>query len=173
MIIASMWGVERRPAHGVMSAAVVATVMALTGCSGTPSPVGDPDPGHRRLEAIHPVLSAVPPGAHVTLKQSVAPQWDSCDGITSTYGWDPATVDVDFSGGGTAPQVVAHVQTAMRGLGWTFDQGSIAQGSWTWHMKLADGGQASAQLIGGPGVEPPGWSLQATAPPASHPSTGC
>jgi hypothetical protein len=168
-----MWGFERRLAHGVMSAAVVATVMALTGCSGTPRPVGDPDPGHRRLKAIYPVLSLVPPGAHVTLKQSVKPQWDSCDGIRSTYGWDPATVDVDFTGGGSALQVVAYVQTAMRGLGWMFDQGSIAQGVWAWHKKLADGGQASAQLLGGPNVEPPGWTLQATAPPASHPSKGC
>ncbi|MET8137267.1 hypothetical protein ABZV24_36050 [Streptomyces sp. NPDC005251] len=168
-----MWGFERRLAHGVMSGAMVATVMALTGCSGTPSPVGDPDPGHRRLKAILPVLSAVPPRAHVTLKQSVKPQWDSCDGMRSTYGWDPATVDVDFTGGGSALQVVAYVQTAMQGLGWTFDQVSIAQGVWAWHKKLTDGGQASAHLLGGPDAEPPDWTLQATAPPASHPSRGC
>ncbi|MGW4825757.1 hypothetical protein ACWEP4_44670 [Streptomyces sp. NPDC004227] len=166
-----MWGVERRLAYGVMSAAVVATVMALTGCSGTPRPVGDPDPGHRRLKAIHPVLSVVPPGAHVTLKQSFEPQWDSCDGIRSTYGWNEATVAVDFIGGGSELQVAAHIQTAMRDLGWTFDQGSIAQGEWTWHKKLADGSQASAQLLG-PG-EPPDWNLQATAPPATHPVKSC
>jgi hypothetical protein len=124
------------------------------------------------MNAIHPVLSVVPPGAHVTLKQSVEPQWDSCDGIRSTYGWDEATVNVDFTGGGPALTTVSYVQVAMRGLGWTFD-GSIAQGTWAWHKKLADGGQASAQLLGGPNVEPPGWTLQATAPPATHPSSGC
>ncbi|MFJ5897615.1 hypothetical protein ACIQFZ_19485 [Streptomyces sp. NPDC093064] len=169
MIISSMWGFERRSAHGVMSAAVVATVMALTGCSGTPRPVGDPDPGHRRLKAIQPVLSVVPPGAHVTQKDIVEPIWDSCDGIRSTYGWNDATVAVDFTGGGSDLQVAEHIETAMRRLGWTLDQGSLAQGSWTWHKKLADGSQASAQLLSGP----PDWNLQATAPPASHPSKGC
>ncbi|MFJ6832500.1 hypothetical protein [Streptomyces sp. NPDC091209] len=119
------------------------------------------------------MLSVVPPGAHVTQKQSVKPQWDSCDGIRSTYGWDPATVVVDFTDGGSAPRVVAYVQRAMRGLGWTFEQASIGQGTWAWHRKVASGGRASALLIGGPGSEPPGWTLQATAPPASHPSNGC
>lgn len=168
-----MWGFNRRSAQGVLSAAMIATVMALTGCDVTPLPVGDPDPGHRRLKAIHPVLSVVPPGAHVTLKQSVEPHWDSCDGIKSTYGWDDATVAVDFTGGGSATQVTARIRTSMRNLGWTIDQGSVDQGEFRWHKKLDHGARASAVLIGGPGSQPPGWSLQATAPPATHPSKGC
>ncbi|OIJ63978.1 hypothetical protein [Streptomyces mangrovisoli] len=156
-----------------MSAAVVVAVMSLTGCDGSPRPVGDPDPGHRRLKAIQPVLSVVPPGAHVTLKQSVAPRWDSCDGMKSTYGWDPATVAVDFTGGGSARQVAAQVEAAMRRLGWTLDEGSLAQGEWTWHKKLTDGARASAHLLGGPHTQPPDWDLQATAPPVTHPSKGC
>ena len=106
-------GWDRRRAHGVVAVAVVASVMALAGCGRTPQPVGEPDPGHRRLDAIRPVLSVVPSVARVSLQQSVEPRWDSCDGVRSTYGWDPATVDTQFTGGGSAPQVVAHIRTAM------------------------------------------------------------
>lgn len=119
------------------------------------------------------MLSVVPPGAHIELKQGFEPQWDSCDGVRSTYGWDPATVDVSFTGGGSASQVVAQIRSALRALGWTLDEGSSQEGVWAWHKTLTDGSRGSAQLVGGPGVVPPDWELEATAPPASHPVKGC
>ncbi|WP_037607779.1 hypothetical protein [Streptacidiphilus rugosus] len=156
-------------------AAVVAMgVAGLSGCAARsgPEPVGDPDPGHRLLAAVQPVLSVVPPGAQVAMKQSVEPYWDSCDGVESTYGWDPVTVLVTFGGGGSADQVADHVRTAMQNLGWEADEGPVGPGG-SWHKSLPGGGMASAQLTHGPGDSPPDWMLQATAPPAAQPSQGC
>ncbi|SEL93952.1 hypothetical protein SAMN05414137_115173 [Streptacidiphilus jiangxiensis] len=159
-------------------AAVLSTLalgLALAGCTGgqdEPQPVGDPDPGHRLAQALQPVLSAVPAGAAVTQHESVAPIWDSCDGIRSTFGWDSVTVDTLFDGGGSPAQVVAHVDARMRDLGWMAD-GAPSAGQWQWHKVMPGGAVAQAQLVGGPGSSPDGWMLQASAPPATHPVHGC
>src|SRR6266700_8395102 len=58
-----------------------------------------PDPGHQSPSGLEPVLSVIPAGARVIHEDRVEPRWDSCDGEQSTYGWDPAVVDADFSTG--------------------------------------------------------------------------
>lgn len=102
------------------------------------------------------------------------PKWDSCDGIESTYGWDEPTVNLDFTGGGTDAQVIAHLKAALRTLGWTFDTAnSSPTGPWYWHKTVATNVQGTVQLLGGSASNPPDWDLQATTPPATHPATGC
>ena len=152
-----------------------ATCAILAGChsaSRLPQPVGDPDPGHRRMTALAPVLSVVPPGVRPSLRKKYAPNWDSCDSRPESFGWDPVTVDVDWPYTGRPAEVVEHVKSAMASLGWTPDPAS-ATGDWTWHLRLSTGDRASAELLGGPGSQPPDWALEATAPPAVHPVKGC
>ncbi|WP_152627864.1 hypothetical protein [Streptacidiphilus neutrinimicus] len=162
----------------VGSAPTLALVLLLSGCvggDGAPAPVGDPDPGHRLLRSIEPVLTAIPPGAHVTQRDTVEPRWDSCDGVRSTFGWAPPTVDVafDYAGAaGSADRVVAHVRSAMQALGWTYDPAWSGRGQWQWR-RAAPGGQAQAQLLGGADDRPSRWSLQASVPAATHPVKGC
>lgn len=155
--------------------AAAAVAVTVAGCGGPPSPVGVPDPGHRRMAALTPVLSVIPAGAQVESRQKTEPVWDSCDGVTKTYGWDPVTVWVQFRGGGTPAEIVSHIESAMRRLGWTLYAAHSGHGSWLWHHPVPGGGHGHlfAQLLGGPDAEPHDWSLQATAPPATHPVKGC
>ncbi len=169
-----MWGVHHHVARGALVAAALAALMTTAGC--TPKPVGNPDPGHRLLNAIRPVPTAVPKGLHVTRSRSYKPRWDSCDGIKSTYGWDDITVETDFTGG-TKKQVVAQVGAGMRALGWVPDPDRTGDGSWDWEKTLPGGGEATAELStlddAGPPTAPIDWSLDGNAPPATHPVSGC
>lgn len=119
-----------------------------------------------------PVLSVVPIGAHVIRKEEVKPRWDSCDGVRSTYGWGDVTVDAEFTASDTPDRTVKAIDQALRGLGWIADSGS-GSGAWYWHRTVTGDRQAVAQLLGGPDSQPSDWSLQATVPPATHPSKGC
>jgi hypothetical protein len=151
--------------------AIVGVLGLACACSGTPSPVGDPDPGHRSLSALEPVLSVIPAGARVIHEDRVEPRWDSCDGKQSTYGWDPAVVDADFSTG-AAPQqqVVAHVRAAMGRLGWAYDAKESGGGQWMWLRQVS--GRTATTTLFMPGNAPT-WSVDAEAPPATRPVTGC
>ena len=162
-------------ARVLASAVAVAAAVLLAGCgSNTPQPVGNPDPGGRLLAAIKPVLTVAPAGAHISSRDVVAPMWDSCDGVVSTYGWDDPTVDLTFTGGGTDAQVVTHLKSALRTLGWTFDTANSAPtGPWYWRKTVAENVQGTVRLLGGAAFQPTDWDLQATTPPAARPSTGC
>ena len=155
----------------VIATLVVAAVIIVR-LHEPPGPVGNPDPGHRLMAAIEPVLSVVPAGAVLSMKQANEPQWDSCDGRRSTYGWDPVTVIAVFTGGGAPTQVVAHVDAGLRAMGWG-RYTHPGDGEWYWTRALIGGSTATADLLGGPGADPPGWSLQVTAPAATHPVTAC
>jgi hypothetical protein len=150
---------------------VVAIVMA--GCSTTPSPTGNPDPGHRLMSSIQPVLGVLPTDAHVTLRHASEPRWDSCDGVKSTYGWDPVTVDAEFTVDGSPAQIVSHIDSSLRAMGWVPDRSAFGDGAWYGTRTLVGGTTASAQLLGGRNAQPPDWSIQASAPPAAHPVKGC
>ncbi|MFD8810176.1 hypothetical protein ACFV23_01400 [Streptomyces sp. NPDC059627] len=113
-------------------------------------------------------------GARTSSRYAAKPMWDSCDGIESTYGWDEPTANLEFTGGGTDTQVVAHLKSALRKLGWTFDTANSAPaGPWYWHKTVARHVQGTVQLLGGSAFNPSDWDLQATTPPAIHPVTGC
>jgi hypothetical protein len=152
----------------------IAGMLALVcGCSGTPSPAGDPDPGHRSLSALVPVLSVIPRGAHVTQEDKAEPRWDSCDGRQSTYGWDPAYADAEFSTGALSPQqMLAHVRAAMARLGWAYSATDSRDGQWLW-LRQTGGQTATTTLQSGMDGDQRTWSLRAQAPPATDPVTGC
>lgn len=161
---------RRLAAVGCVAAAVLA--MAC-GCSGTPSPVGDPDPGGRALAALTQVLSLIPAGSQISYESRTEPIWNSCDGRKSTYGWSPAAVSARFStGAASEQQVLARARATMAGHGWTYSPGVSGHGQWLWHRQVA-GGAAVATLQYGAQGTPRSWSLDAQAPPAVHPVTGC
>jgi hypothetical protein len=161
-------GTERFTTAIVAGAAIC---VSLASCNSTPQPVGNPDPGHERLTELAPVMSVIPPGVRPTLRQKHEPTWDSCMGLAGTFGWDPVDVDISWRYTGHPALVRAHVKSTMASLGWKLDQRSA--GDLVWHRTLSTGQRASAELIGGPGWHPPGWDMQATAPPAIHPVKGC
>ena len=155
----------------VVAFVAVAVVVAIRVANhwGPPSPVGDPDPGHQRLAALRPIEHALPAEVAKVDAHEYEPQWDSCDGQRSTYGWDDATITMTFDSNGiAATTILTHIKHSLRADGWTFLpwQG----GAWYWTRVLAPGVHAQIQLLGGPGTEPPNpWSLVATASPATHP----
>jgi hypothetical protein len=156
-----------------VSCAIAGLLALVCACSGTASPVGDPDPGRRSLSALASVLSVIPRGADVTQEDKVEPRWDSCDGRQSTYGWDPAYADAEFSTGAlSAQQVISHVRAAMARLGWAYSATDSRDGQWLWWRQV--GGQtATANLQSDTDGAPRTWSLRAQAPPAMDPVTGC
>jgi len=151
------------------SGGLLAVVLPLACACSTMSRLtaGDPDPGHQAMSALAPVLSAVPAGAVVSHEDRTDSHWDSCDGRSSTYGWDPITGQAMFTSGAGESQVTAHVSAVMRRLGWRGAPG--AGGTWTWSRQVG-GRTATATLESDAAGD---WSLDATAPPAADPVTGC
>lgn len=156
---------------GAMSLVVVAV---LSACGPSqPKAVGDPDPNGRLMAQLKPTLSVIPSTVHVFGRQFFPPEWDSCDGIKSTYGWDDVTVTAQFDRVESPDQTVSAINASLHKLGWVSDRGS-SDGAWYWDRKLSNGSQATVQLLGGPKVSPPSpWDFQATVSAATHPATGC
>lgn len=152
-----------------MSAVMTIIICA---CSGPPLMAGDPDPGHRSMAALEPVLSVIPAGVHIMFEHRVASRWDSCDGVPSTHGWDPITVNAEFTATAPSQQVAAHVRTAMGKLGWAYLAKNSDDRIWVWSRDV-DGRTASATLQIDKSAAPPLWSLVAIVPPAAHPVAGC
>lgn len=126
---------------------------------------GDPDPGHRRINALRPVLTAVPVNVQVENRDIVNPKWDSCDG--KQHGWNSATVDTQFTSSLSPTGVVAHVSDALHSKGWTYEPANSGGGAWYWH-KTIEGSLASVQFLGGPDAQPSDWDLQASVDAATH-----
>ena len=53
--------------------AIVSVPALACACSSAPSPADDPDPGHRSLSALEPVLPVIPAGARVIHEDRVEP----------------------------------------------------------------------------------------------------
>ena len=157
----------------VLSVAAYA-LLSLTACSSTPTPTGDPDPGHQRLTALKPVLTAIPPNATVQYKLVSEPKWDSCDGRRSTFGWNDLSVDAAFTTASTVSSVWSAIRNAMASLGWASanSQPSGDPPGLSWTRVLPGGATAEANLTARPD-NPRGWTLHAEAPPAVRPATGC
>lgn len=156
-----------------MAAALAMVISAGlgTGCSSTPAPTGDPDPGHARLNALRPVAQALPDGVRILVRTIAEPTWDSCDGVSSTFGWDPVTVDVQFDANNlTVPAIVDHIRTQLRSQGWSYVSSESGGGAWNWIRVLAGNVTATVQLLGSAGED---FDLQADAAPATHPVRGC
>lgn len=153
---------------------ILLVAVALSACGDDqPKAIGNPDPDGRLMAQLKSTLSAIPSTVHILGRQFVPPQWDSCDGIKSTYGWDDVTVIAQFDHVRSPDQTVSALSSSLHRLGWAPSKGS-SDGAWYWHRKLSNGSEATIQLLGGPKVDPPSpWSLQATAPAATHRVTGC
>ena len=147
-------------------------LMLVAACFGTPWPSGDPDPGHRFMSALEPVLSAIPAGVHVMTEHRVDSRWDSCDGRPSTFGWDPVSVDAEFTTDAASRQVAGHFRAAMRQLGWAYDAKNSTDAAWMWSRQVS-GQTATTVLQIDKSWDPPLWSLDAHTPPAAPPVTGC
>lgn len=163
----------RRAPRAAMALAgpALAVAVSLTGCSSVPSPVGNPDPAHLRLDALRPVAQALPAGVQIVNRTIAEPKWDSCDGVSSTYGWDPVTVDVQFHTNGLpVDTIVDHVKARLRSQGWSYVASESGGGAWRWIRVLSGNVTATAQLLGAVGED---FDLQANAEPATHPVKGC
>jgi hypothetical protein len=126
------------------------------------------------MQTLQPVLTVIPPDARATNKIIAAPNWDSCDGAKSSYGWNYATVDEDFLT--AAPQSIVQddVRHGMKSLGWDqYPPGTPNLDGLEWHRTVPGGGTAVASLTYGTGGNGPTWRIHAEAPPATHPITGC
>jgi hypothetical protein len=107
---------------------VLPLVIGLTGCGTSPSTsttttptptstgaVGDP--GGRILAALRTAASAVPTHAHLNWSHFDEPKLDSCDGRPGTWGYDPVSVQVDFSWQKSQSTVLASVRHALELIG--------------------------------------------------------
>lgn len=123
------------------------------------------------MNALRPVAGAVPDGTHIVSRTIGEPMWDSCDARTSSYGWDPVTVDVQFGADDlTTTAIVKHVKARMGSLGWSYVASESGGGAWNWIRVLPGNVTATAQLLGATGED---FDLQANAEPATHPVRGC
>lgn len=150
-------------------------LVAVSGCgSSAPSPIGNPDPGHRLMRrVVAPVLTAVPVTARATRRQRIEPIWDSCDGVPSTFGWDAVMAVAEFREDESPGTIVHEVQDALRHLGWTFRSRASGLGVWRWYRPLPVGKEARVELDGGPHTQEHFWELTASAPPLARAVHGC
>ncbi|NYJ75882.1 hypothetical protein [Allobranchiibius huperziae] len=147
---------------------------ALCACGGgLPRAIGNPHPHGRLMAQLKPTLSAIPSTVHIFGQQFVPPNWDSCDGVKSTYGWDDVTVTAQFDHVKSPDQTVSAINASLHKLGWVPDSDS-SDGAWYWKRKRSNGSKAAIQLLGGPSdAAPSPWDFQATVTAATHPVTGC
>ena len=105
-------------------------------------------------------------------ENNTEPRWDSCDGRSSTYGWSVASEYADFTVGTESQvSVVDHVRAAMSKLGWAYVPERSGGKQWAWSRQV-NGSTATAEMDA-PQSQASPWSLDAEAPPAVNPSTGC
>jgi hypothetical protein len=110
------------------------------------------------------------------------PKLDSCDGQPKTEGYNPVTVQADFSWQEPQSTVLASVRHALEGAGWRWTglappvfpwqnygtEGAIG----TWAKTLPGGRPATAALFPEPGPSAE-WSLLAEAPATLPPPKRC
>jgi len=172
---------------------VLPLVIGLTGCGASPSTstttapaptaagaVGDP--GGRILAALRTAASAVPARAHLNWAHFDEPKLDSCDGQPGTWGYDPVTVQVDFSWQQSQSTVLASVRHALELIGWRWTEPTpatfpgqnygTADAIGTWVRTLRGGRSATAALFSDTYAHAE-WSLIAEAPATLPPPKGC
>jgi hypothetical protein len=179
----------RRKCGGI----VLLLMIALAGCGTSPStsttaksapPLTGTagDPGGRILAALRTATSAVPTRAHLNWSHYDEPKLDSCDGRPGSWGYDPVTVQVDFSWQEPPSTVLASARHALEGIGWrwtgptpaTFPGQNYGTGDaiGTWARTLLAGRPATAALFSDTYAHAE-WSLIAEAPATLPPPKGC
>ena len=172
---------------------VLPLVIGLTGCGAssstsattTPAPtaagaVGDP--GGRILAALRTATSAVPARAHLNWAHFDEPKLDSCDGQPGTWGYDPVTVQVDFSWQESQSTVLASVRHALELTGWRWTEPTpptfpgqnygTADAIGTW-VRTPRGGRSATAALFSDTYAHAEWSLIAEAPATLPPPKGC
>lgn len=137
----------------------------------------NPDPRGRILATVSSARAAIPPGATVRTSSLVPPQWDSCDGMAGTFGYDAAVLDATFTTRLDVSAVLGDAISAMRRGDWSVlserphaKQGAVVR----WRKHLGDGTWASALLADQLGNSPSYWEIFAQAPPAAGAAShGC
>jgi hypothetical protein len=174
-------------------AIVLPLVIGLASCGTSPStstaPTPTPtstgavgDPGGRILGALRTVTSAVPTRAHLNWSHFDEPKLDSCDGQPGTWGYDPVSVQFDFSRQEPPSTVLASVRHALQRIGWRWTEPTpatfpgqnygTADAIGTWVTALPGGRPATAALFPGSYARAE-WSLIAESPATLPPPKGC
>jgi hypothetical protein len=192
------WQEGRRAVHRSVQARwkrggiILSLALGLAGCgtipatstSATPAPPSTGaagDPGGRMLAALRPVASAVPSQARMNWTHFDEPKLDSCDGQPETEGYEPVTVQADFSWQESADTVLASVRHALESTGWRWtgtappafpgQNYGTTDAIGTWAKTLPGGRPATAALsTAAAGTE---WSLIAEAPATLPPPKQC
>lgn len=114
----------------VLAAALV-TLMVAAWPGGAPA---GGDPGGRLMAKIAPVVRDVPGFEHgrvpwiafpcdscrfpVAYAIKIEPRWDSCDGRSGTFGWDPVTIQAGFPWAGSSQALVKFLNERLVARGW-------------------------------------------------------
>jgi hypothetical protein len=170
------WGAQRR-----WPLTALAVILVAGGAGAlwmwTLSHHGDPDPGGRLLSGLQTVERAVPADAEVTLQQANEPSWDSCDGRPGTFGWNDATVYVQFLASEEPEALIAQADRALTAAGWDRADSSgtpLGPGA-RWTRVLSGPRVATAALSKGTrgGGTTSYWELSAVTPPQGQRASGC
>lgn len=172
---------------------VLALMTGLAGCGTSPlagttttpalAPAGAAgDPGGRILAALRTVASAVPARARLNWSHFDEPKPDSCDGRPGTRGYDPVSVQADFSWQEPQGTVLASVRHALEGTGWRWTEPApatfpgqnygTADAIGTWARTLPGGRLATAALFSDAYAHAE-WSVIAEAPATLPPPQRC
>lgn len=130
------------------------------------------DPGGRILSQLKSVSAAVPANSFVQYAHYDEPRWDSCDGMTGTFGWDDPSVQINFTWSGSPTALISGVKRVLAESGWGAFMPQVNNGvpGAAWKKTLDNGTIAQAQLAA---ESYGGWSLFAQAPPVGQRVSGC
>jgi hypothetical protein len=165
----------------VAVACSMAGAMAVSSCGSTMSHPGG-DPGARLMADLAPTASVVPGFEQKvpwisppcdscrwpdTYALKIEPHWDSCYGIASTAGWDPAIIQIGLKGTVPSRDLVAAIGSRLSAKGWyvgaspswSEDQGAFM----TWDFPR--GQAASKTLALDSPIDGLGWMVVIEAKP--------
>lgn len=133
------------------------------------------DPHGKILAALDALASrSVPPGAKVVLRTHSEPVWDSCDGMSGTFGWDPARVVIELQPGPAATMVL--VSRHLADTGWT-QAATLDYTHTRWTKALSTGQVAQADVVSGSdlpvGSDPSQIDLDFAVQPPGPAVRGC
>jgi hypothetical protein len=156
---------RRRLAHRFV---LVGVLVLVAGCG---SGHGDGDPGGRILAGLKTIERALPAHARVILREADEPQWDSCDGRSGTFGWDPVSVHVEFRSRERPRALVAHAERVLRAAGWRREASRpTSRGP---ALRWSRARSSTADLTSTRTPHGRQWELDAEAPPKGPSVSGC
>jgi hypothetical protein len=147
----------------VLGVVVVAVLIGVGLLVLRPSSHGGGDPHGRILRALSGPIRA-PAGAVTTFRTMAEPHWDSCDGMSGTFGWDDVVAQVGFTTRDSNAAVERAVDAQLRAAGWT----RAGTDFWT---GVVEGSRATASLERD--LTDDQWQLDATAKPSGKAASGC